>query len=255
MDFDKEKIIQSALDDEVINIDKLLECNDYETIKKGLTDYPLTIDEYLIGLYSEKDLRKIFEYAVDHELDLVANWCMDPSNVCDLESLVNKDLDNKRRYGSKLINDKYFLATRNDGFQFATKPPRKREDVVDTILKEMANKIDKQTITGDITNEYLLKLLEEDNFELLIIKLCVRLEAILRCDFHYDGTFEEMLSKYTSSNTYYDDNTEAYLEAASNEILHKLRKARNDIVHAQKSGSTMTKDELKETIEIVCKLG
>ena len=45
--FDKQIAINLSLENGIVNIDKLLACNDFETIKEGLNNYPLTINEYL----------------------------------------------------------------------------------------------------------------------------------------------------------------------------------------------------------------
>ena len=54
MKFDKDKAIQEAMVDGIVDIDKLLACNDFETIKDGLTNYPLNVPEYLEKLYHSK---------------------------------------------------------------------------------------------------------------------------------------------------------------------------------------------------------
>ena len=43
----RKKTIREAMVDGIVDIDQLLICNDYETIKDGLTNYPLTTTEYL----------------------------------------------------------------------------------------------------------------------------------------------------------------------------------------------------------------
>lgn len=120
-------------------------------------------------------------------------------------------------------------------------------------------KIDKQTLTNGLTREYFEKLYNDKNYELLVIKLCVRLEAILKCDFHYEGTFEEMLSKYSKKHGYDSiDDGWGYMdtvEKEENKIFHMLRKYRNDIVHAEKNQESLSDDELKLAIEYVLKLG
>lgn len=251
MKFDKEKAIQEAMVDGIVDIDKLLACNDFETIKDGLTNYPLNVSEYLEKLYNEGNKRKIFEYAVDHKLNNVADWCFKP-NSNTLSDTIETDICKARRYhnNNHFINDNYFYkgSYRNSVSSWT------HEEVRDGILKELSLKIDKQTITEGLTKEYFNNLLDQGNIELLVIKLCVRLEAVLKCDFHYEGTFEEMLSEYTKDTREYDDwNGES--DSIESDCFHKLRKFRNDIVHAQKDGIKMSKEELKKAIKYVCQLG
>ena len=253
MKFDKEKAIREATVDGIVDIDKLVACNDYETIKDGLTNYPLTTTEYLEKLNGEGEKRKIFEYAVDHDLEKVADWCVKPNDKV-LSELIANDIYRQRQYNHnvKFINDDYFYASKYGSFELL--PTKTHEEVREEILKELSLKIDKQTITEGLTEEYFKDLLEKGNIELLVIKLCVRLEAVLKCDFHYEGTFEEMLSKYSADTRQYDD-WNGDRDSEDSECFHKLRKYRNDIVHAQKNGIEMSKDELEEAIKYVCQLG
>lgn len=251
MKFDKEKAIQEAMVDGIVDIDKLLACNDFETIKDGLTNYPLNVPEYLEKLYNEGNKRKIFEYAVDHKLNNVADWCINANNNT-LSDTIEKDIYEARRYNNNIsfINDNYFFMNSYGRHDSAFT----HEEIRDGILEELALKIDKQIITEGLTEEYFNNLLNQGNIELLVIKLCVRLEAVLKCDFHYEGTFEEMLSEYTRDTREYDDwNGES--DSIESDCFHKLRRFRNDIVHAQKDGIEMSKEELEEAIEYVCQLG
>ena len=255
MKFDKEKAIRDAMVDGIVDIDLLLACNDYETIKDGLTNYPLTTTEYLQNLYKAGDKRKIFEYAVDHGLNKVADWCL-KADGDEFMVIVTNDIYEQKRYNHnvKFINDSYFYANIDGRYGFHSKPTKTHDDVREKILKELSLKIDKQTITKGLSEEYFKELLEQANVELLVIKLCVRLEAVLRCDFHYEGTFEEMLSQYSADTCQYDD-WNGNSDSEESECFHKLRKYRNDIVHAQKNGIQMSKEELEEAIEYVCQLG
>ena len=96
---------------------------------------------------------------------------------------------------------------------------------------------------------------ETDNTEIVIIKLCVRLEAILRCDYHYEGEFSEMLNEYCSKHGREDDGWGYDVEADFVKYLHKLRKCRNNIVHSERTEEEMTIDEIKFCIEYICRMG
>ena len=116
-------------------------------------------------------------------------------------------------------------------------------------------KIDKEKLTKGLTKEYFEELIIKGDVELLVIKLCVKLEAILKCDYKLVGTFEEMLSKFTSAHGYEDDGWGYSVESRRTILFHKLRKYRNGIVHSEQSKETLTENELKEIIDYICKLG
>ena len=114
--------------------------------------------------------------------------------------------------------------------------------------------MDKEKTIGDLTKEYFEKELAKGNVDMVIIKLCVRLEAILRCDYHYEGDFVDMLNKYCGRFNTYDDEGNDY-DPYTPKILNKLRMQRNGIVHSEKSNETLTIDELKWCIDYICKMG
>lgn len=270
MAFDKEQAIKNAIVDGVVDIDKLLICNDFETIKEGLNNYPLTINEFLKNKYAQRDYRTVFQWAVDHQANSLADYFISNkipsisfrrgriSNADDLIDYVIAELKGK---GTKFINDKYFYTKDNSYYRYnrLIEPNVSKEEVINKILNDLSLKIDKETITAGLTREYFEKLYEQQNYELLVIKLCVRLEAILKCDYHYTGTFEEMLSQFSKEHGYtsVDDGWGYYSDEETDQykIFHKLRKYRNDIVHAEKNQESLTSEELKKAIDYVCKLG
>ena len=81
------------------------------------------------------------------------------------------------------------------------------------------------------------------------------MEAILRCDYHYDGEFSEMLNEYCSKHGREDDGWGYDVEANFVKYLHKLRKCRNNIVHSERTEEAMTIDEIKFCIEYICRMG
>lgn len=89
---------------------------------------------------------------------------------------------------------------------------------------------------------------------MVVIKLCVRLEAILRCDYHYDGDLSVMLDKYCSGFNTYDDEGNDY-DPYTPSALNKLRMKRNNIVHSEKNNVDLTLEELKYCIDYICKMG
>lgn len=72
--FDKQTVINMSIENGVLNIDNLLACNDFETIKEGLSNYPLTINEYLKNKYTQGDLRTIFEWSIDNNATKITDF-------------------------------------------------------------------------------------------------------------------------------------------------------------------------------------
>lgn len=267
--FNKQAAIDSSMENGVVDIDKLLSCNDFEIIKEGLSNYPLTINEYLDERYKQGDYRTIYRWAIDHDANVLADYLVTnvlPSTyhfgdkIKDTDDLIDHVVDKLRRNGTKFINDKYFYGQNVTHLRYGeiARPSAIKEKVVSTIINDLALKLDKKTITAGLTREYFDDLFTSGNYELLVIKLCVRLEAILKSDFHYQGTFEEMLSQYSKEHGYHDVDDGGYItreETEQNKIFHKLRKYRNDIVHAEKQQEKLSLDQLKLAIEYVFKLG
>ena len=92
----------------------------------------------------------------------------------------------------------------------------------------------------------------------MAIKLCVRLETVLKSKYHYEGDFSDMLEKYCSQyGSYEEDDGWGYMERRTEKFvpyLQKLRKYRNSIVHSEKKVDSMTKEELDFCIQYICGL-
>lgn len=104
-----------------------------------------------------------------------------------------------------------------------------------------------------MTKEYFDSELSKGNKDLVIIKLCVRMEAILKCDYNYQGDFSEMLDSFCNQFVTYDDENNNY-DPYTPALLNRLRRQRNSIVHAEKSGEPMSDDEIKQCIDYICSL-
>lgn len=114
-----------------------------------------------------------------------------------------------------------------------------------------------QKVMSEITQEYLLDLFKQENKEVLVIKLCVKLESILRNKFHFDGEFNEMINSLHSIKvTCQEDDGWGYMvdkevEKYSSEMFedfYKLRMARNSIVHASIDNVEIEMNVLKRCI-------
>ena len=119
----------------------------------------------------------------------------------------------------------------------------------------MALKIDKDSIVGDLTKEYFESELGKGNTDMVIIKLCVRLEAVLRCNYHYEGDLSVMIDKYCQEHGWKDDGWGYSVEANHVKYLKKLRMKRNNIVHSEKNSVDLTLEEIKCCIDYICKMG
>ncbi len=258
-----ELTIQSALHCGVICIDEILATNDYKLIKKTIETYPVTTYELqgaaiesAIEYLSNNNWRDLFEYAVDNSDKKLITFVLARDAVsCGkilnyrLEQIGNitypegaksnanhMKLRERASFGSDYRGKLAFIAA------------CKKQ-----ILDDCALKFDMDRVTDDFDEAYFKNELAKGNFEILIIKLCVRLEAILRGKYHYEGDFSEILNKYCSRFNTYDDEGNDY-DPHTPSILNKLRMQRNSIVHSEKTSSTISVDELKFCIDYICKM-
>ena len=128
------------------------------------------------------------------------------------------------------------------------------------IIDDLSLRLDKEKTIGDLTKEYFEKELAKRNFDTIIIKLCIRLESILKNDYRYEGTFAEMLDKFCNAELYWvgDDGWGYPTEECDSKtikVLNKLRMKRNNIVHSEKNDVDLTLEELQYCIDYICKMG
>ena len=254
--------ITSCMEFGTVNIDKLLKCNDFKLIKYAFENYPICFQEMLEIYLTKKQYRELYEFAVDNDFSSIANavLCLsiEVRGIEGIKSAIKSASEDVYLKGNAYdVNRKHFVIQKNYRYWDNRKPlPRiTSEELKDKILKDLQLKIDKETLTNGLTKEYFESLLQSNNLELLVIKLCVKLEAILKCDYKYEGTFEEMLSKFTEKHGYEDDGWGYNVESDRSKLFHKLRKYRNGIVHPEQSKEVLTVDELKSLIKYVCDLG
>lgn len=135
------------------------------------------------------------------------------------------------------------------------------------------NEQEYERLKKEITREFLMGQIDKGNEEVATIKLCVRLESILKHKFGYSGDLYTMLDSFFSGplkqvatsrpwddedNNYYSQMAEYNRQTELNEIhekwtnyLSKLRMKRNNLVHAEKSSVNFTTEDLKQCISIV----
>lgn len=266
---------QAAIHNGIISIKELEGIKDFATIKKALYEYPIHPAELLYKWYQENNLKQLFEFVVDNDMRDFAKAIIENDHKCIEDNIIGSwTKENDPYYCLKrfYINSSELYVGKND---FRSKFNRLRQrnyhyqvtlqeifnflsDVRQRIINELSNKFNKENVVGELTRDYFCCELSKGNRDLVIIKLCVRMEAILKCD-GYIGDFAEMLDKYCNEKlTWSEDDGWGYFYNKSDEkiinLLHKLRKIRNSLVHSEKTDESMSEDEIKQCIDYICSL-
>ena len=253
--------VQSAIHNGIISIKEIKEIKNFATIKKALYEYPIHPFELLYGMYQKQDWRAMFELAVDYAIGRLPNAIVF-RNKEKIEEEIFKVWTNEYRAYNRIKtisinNDELYVS---HSYEHTNRNQESIQSVVDflgnvrqRIINELANKFDKEKITGELTKDYFYSELNKGNKELVIIKLCVRLEAILKCDYNYQGDFSEMLDLFCRQFEKYDDESNRY-DPYTPAMLNRLRRRRNSIVHSEKTGERMSDDEIKQCIDYICSL-
>ncbi len=235
--------IQSAIHNGILNIDEIIATNNYELIKKALSAHPIHIVEYLQNLYNAEQYRAIFEWAVDNSNGL-ADALMSKSDLHIKYVILSDCLKNSSYTNSKhLTLPKYNPTSPNHTIEAWEQVCIAIKNAKQNVLDACAEKFDMTAIFEELSKEYFDLELSKGNTDIVVIKLCVRMEAILRSK-GYEGTFEEMLSKYCDAIN--DSNTIS--------LLHKLRMNRNSIVHSERNAENLSVDEIMACINFICGL-
>ena len=259
---EEERKIASVLENGIINIDKLLEYKDVEFIKKAFAKYPIHVIEQLNTYFQQKNWRALFEFAVDNNDEQFAN-----AVVKGEQKDIEKELFSywSRPYGTKAshlnINSTHLYFIENaTAIGLAPCPSTssryyakniedataKLQVVKKRIIDELTSNIDKEKAIKELTKEYFESELAKGNTDMVVVKLCVRLEAILRCYYHNEGDFADLLNRYCRQFSPFQNKPPL--------ILNKLRKQRNGIVYSEKCNETLTIEELKWCIDHICKM-
>lgn len=256
--------ILTALHDNILSIDEVLATKNYNLIKKALETYPITAYEIhcttlecALQFIKNNDWRSLLKYAVDNEYHHLTPYVLSrDSEACSkilnnyLEKIDIKTFSDETKSNEKYLNIRksFFVPTTHKAKLAFIETCKKQ------ILDDFLLKFDMEKIVEDLDQTYFQNELAKGNFEIVIIKLCVRLEAILRGKYHYEGEFSEMLNEYCSNYGREDDGWGYYVEASFVKYLHKLRKCRNNIVHSEKNEEAMTIDEISFCIEYICRM-
>lgn len=252
-----EKIVQSCVHYGIININELVATKNLDLIKQGLNHYPIHLVELLYGWLNKKRWKKLFEYAVDNNFNALADNVIksDTEKIKnELVSIFKKSLTSQ---GYPVVNNMVFTLRdkRLDDYRIDI------EQIIEylsaykqQVISDASYELDKVKTISDLTKEYFEAELAKGNSEIVIVKLCVRLEAILRSSYHYDGDFSEMLNKYCCAYGQEDDGWGYNQEAAFVKPLQKLRKCRNSIVHSEKTQENLSLDEIRYCIDYICNM-
>lgn len=256
--------IQSAIHNGIVDIKELKEIADFKAVKKALNDYPVHPFELVYRMYQQQKWRELFEFSVDYDINRLSDSIMKQNKTgietAILETWTKDNQPNDIRI--LCINNDEMYASRSEILCGGRDNHKQKniQEVVDylsavrqRIIEELAIKFDKDRITGELTKEYFDSELSKGNKELVIIKLCVRMEAILKCDYNYQGDFSEMLDSFCNQFETYDDENNNY-DPYTPALLNRLRRQRNSIVHAEKQGEPMSDEEIKQCIDYICSL-
>ena len=267
--------IKAAIHNGILHIDEILVSKNYKLIRTAIEAYPICQFELnYVNIQNAKQMladgnwRDLFRFAVDKGSSKLIKFVLERNVECCekmLDGLCKTMTD--FAYSSTLpssgyngVNAQYLRLRKSPSAYF--RPNCSYEAVLkfiasckQQVLDDCANLYDKESKVAELTKEYFESELEKGNTEIVIIKLCVRLEAILRCDYHYEGEFSEMLNEYCSKHGREDDGWGYDVEANFVKYLHKLRKCRNNIVHSERTEEAMTIDEIKFCIEYICRMG
>lgn len=272
-----ELLVQSAIHDGLLVIDELLEIKDVSAIEDALNKYPVskyeieaeTLRKLEEALY-RRDWRNIFEYAVDNDERTLMEYAKTCNDVSARQWLTSKQAL-PLSYGGWRTPYEYLAKNEKNNKNLKYFKLEKKNDMAKTVgevveyiklckkevVKNAKEKDYATTIASELTEQYFRNELKKGNVELAVVKLCVRLEAELKSKYHYEGDFSEMLSQYCSQHGSYRTDDDYGSGTGTEEFvsyLHKLRKYRNSIVHAENKGEGMTKEELDFCINYICNM-
>ena len=251
----KEDLIkETCLHDEIICIDDLISTNNFKFIKEMFNQYPIHEIEYLINLVNQNNIKKLFEYSIDNKLEALSNYIPEINDKINTDNqyvfsyyvdndIINKLwLNNKNQINIKYLNKYNYNPTYYSLLSINNFIKESKSKILDEInLQFQLNKN-----ISNLTKEYFEKELSKKNYDMIIIKLCVRLEAILKYNYKYQGDFSEMMDMYCQDHNQNND--------VKVTLFNKLRKCRNNIVHSDIEQENMSVDELKKCIDIICEM-
>ncbi len=264
----EELMVQRAIHNGILYIDELLAVKNVKIIKKALNDYPIHTVEKLLKFYDNEQWRDLFQWSVDNknfvlsdavinkEIESVEEEIIKYAKAKTADFIVNREhikVVERNEINGKIIEHTVHLdqkGTKNDLIEFF-------KICKTQILENITLSIEKEKTIAELSKEYFEKELTKGNTEIVVIKLCVRLESVFKCNYRYEGDFADMITRYCKEKLHWQedngwgDMTE-YIDERAIKLLHKLRKQRNSIVHSEKDYEPMTIAEIKECIDLIC---
>lgn len=286
---EQEKLIEKAIHRDLLFVDDALQIDDFEIIKKLINENPIHRVEIAYDFLQHKKWNKLLENVETYDLNFenaieiktaiaqedcnaAEKWILkyywnDESRIrsnvnlyVQYKNLYKKLYDPLPQEGREnfMPNGQYLfpvsgeLGSRRPQFQTLSECIDYIKQCKQKILIDYQQKIAREKAqaqlqsekekTDYLTKEYFESELAKGNIDLVIVKLCVRLEAVLRCDYHLDGDFSEILTEFCGNG------------GETADVLHKLRKNRNNIVHSASDATVLTADEIHACIDYICGL-
>ena len=270
---DDEIAIQSAIHYEIICVDELFNVSNLELAKKALNEYPITVIDWAYNLIKSDNWSPLLQFAIDNKFNRLAKIISTTKKEDDILEFLwstiyqtnysQPDMRQDIRYQLYSLNEKYLNPNNNYGSYFPNSIPHEEFTYIINYLQKCKEQIaltleyqfNKNRDINDLTKNYFETELQKCNFEIVIIKLCKRLEAILKYDYHYEGGLSNMLELYCNKYLKWQGEDGWESDDKTIKALRKLVIQRNSIAHADKCSSDISLEEIKYCINYICKMG
>ena len=302
---EEEKTLLRCVNESIINISNVKSLRDVKLVKEILDKYYLNYYEFAYDSVSKNDVKALFKLLIDNEFNSLAErllqcpehnelflkecWNMfnmneryeeynnhkafiDRQNKVDLKQdptlrNVNVDSEAAKLGGNKVIA---IIKAQKEAILEAVKSAIAAEKKAKEEAAERAK------IVKGLTREYFEGLLQKEEDELFIIKLCSYFDAILRFDYHFDGEdFSARMNQYFAMlenmlpQSRQKDDGWGYMvlddEYENNEVVpareefnhkrnlfNRLRMQRNNIAHSEtKKVDELSLGELEECLNYI----
>lgn len=254
---DGEKAVKQCLVGNILNIDDVMKIDNPQLIISAIASYPIHSYEIIERYLEEKNYRELFQFAVDQNITYTASLIADQEYArakAEVEKLFIKNPRNEYFYiidKMHSFNNHWFYRDINyieNVKKLKAVIDKTREEIIKTIIFDA----EKNKQIGDYTYDYFVKEIEKGNYDGVVVKLCMVLEARLKYDYRYTGTFDEMLKKYCDTFETHDDEANNY-DPYTPALLQKLRMARNTVVHSVDNPVRLTIEEVRKCVNYIVK--
>jgi hypothetical protein len=255
-----------TLVDGVIDLNKLVASNDLAFITKMIQKYPVTKWETFNSFILRKDYKGLAKFSEENHLPFTELIGKDQDLGVDEDrdigtriiSWVDSDLCTFNEEVRACLRSKKYFMKPNEEWLIKL-PYGELKPFMESLAILKKKIIDDAAISDvyastakEMTKNYLEKMLENGNTDMLVIKLCVRLEAYLRSTCKMTGDFSEMLVKWCNANGTVNDDCGYPTESRMSQLFHKLRIKRNSLVHPEQKGEDLSFEELRQCIDFIC---